>query len=342
MWPKSKCGQSQSKKPAISLKRVEVSFLGEGEAKAIWQEAITDKARVQGVIVTKRPNAQGESMIAVKDLGHSYGFGFVFKDLNFSLKRGRALGLLGKNGVGKSSVINILMGQIKPTLGSCLVCGEESFALSKATRRRIGLLFEGHVSYCYLPIKELLGLWQELYGKRFRQDLFMDLFSKLNVSLKQRLSSLSCGQRSQVVLALILAQDPELLILDDYSLGLDAGYRRLFIDYLKDFMSQGDRTLLMTTHIVNDLEGLLDDLLLLKSGEEALNISFERFRREFKGFALDRSVDISKLSGLCSTLDLKDERQVFGFLDESSFKLKPARRLELSFEDAFIGYTGRY
>ena len=87
--------------------------------------------------------------------------------------------------------------------------------------------------------------------------------NKLKVATGQRISRMSCGQRSQVALGLILAQNPELLVLDDFSLGLDPGYRRLFVDYLRDYARSEGKTVFLTSHIIQDMERLVDDCIIM-------------------------------------------------------------------------------
>lgn len=87
--------------------------------------------------------------------------------------------------------------------------------------------------------------------------------NKLKVAPGQRISRMSNGQRSQVALGLILAQNPELLILDDFSLGLDPGYRRLFVDYLRDYARSENKTVFLTSHIIQDMERLRLMIVLL-------------------------------------------------------------------------------
>ncbi len=279
------------------------------------------------------------NVIECRNLSHSFGKNKIYEKLNFNVPRGKVVGLLGKNGVGKSTTINILMGNLEPTSGECLIFGENSNNLSANTKSRIGLLYEGYVTYDYLKIKDLYKLYEKEYATRFKKELFFDLFKKLGISENQKISTLSCGQRSQVVLGLIFASDPDLLILDDYSLGLDTGYRRLFIDYLKKFIENKDKSVLMTTHIVNDLDELLDEIIIMRKGKEPLNIGYKKFRDTFRGFSLPGNTNLENIDGIESIFNLGDEMQIFGF-----FKKKPinAKELKLNLEDAFLGYTGRY
>ncbi|MSN95809.1 ABC transporter ATP-binding protein [Campylobacter sp. FMV-PI01] len=263
----------------------------------------------------------------------------IYENLNFTLKKGKVVGLLGKNGVGKSTTINILMGNLAPTSGKCLIYGEDSSNLSAKTKAKIGLLYEGHITYDYLKIKDLYQIYAKQYKKTFKKERFFELFSKLGVDMSQKISSLSCGQRSQVVLGLIFASSPELLILDDYSLGLDTGYRRLFIDYLKEYLKSGEKSVLMTTHIVNDLDTLLDEIIIMQKNKPPLSMDYKEFRDKFKGYALEKSTNLTSIKGITSSLEFDNRLEIYGFIDSPPSNSK---ELNLSFEDAFLGYTGRY
>lgn len=279
------------------------------------------------------------NVIECKNLTQYFGKKKIYENLNFTLKKGKVVGLLGKNGVGKSTTINILMGNLKPTSGKCLIFGEDSSNLSAKTKSKIGLLYEGHITYDYLKIKDLYRLYYSQYKSKFKREKFIELFSKLDVDINQKVSTLSCGQKSQVVLGLIFASSPELLILDDYSLGLDTGYRRLFIDYLQEYIKDGEKSVLMTTHIVNDLDKLLDEIIIMQKNQAPLKMDYEKFRKEFKGYLVDKNTNLNKIKGIKSKFILADKIQIYGFLENVP---NSAKELNLSFEDAFLGYTGRY
>jgi len=109
---------------------------------------------------------------------------------------------------------------------------EASHNLSPQRKKDIALLYEGFISYDFMTIKEIEKFFASFY-ENWNRKIFYDLVNLMDINYNQKLSTLSFGQKSQVVLGLLFAQNAKLLILDDYSMGLDAGYRRLFIDYLK-------------------------------------------------------------------------------------------------------------
>ena len=143
-----------------------------------------------------------EAVIECKGLTHFYGKRKIYENLNFQVPRGRILGLLGKNGTGKTTTINILSGFLAPKQGECLVFGENIREMKPATRARIGLLIEGHVQYPFMTISQIERFYAAFYPK-WRRDAYYALMSKLRTSPRQRIANMSCGQRSQVALGLI-------------------------------------------------------------------------------------------------------------------------------------------
>lgn len=189
-----------------------------------------------------------DKVIECKGLTHYYGKRKIYEDLNFDVPKGRILGLLGKNGTGKTTTINILMGYLKPRAGKCEIFGEDIQRISPATRARIALLLEGHIQYAFMTIESIERYYSAFYPK-WNRDAYYELMNKLKVAPNQKIANMSCGQRSQVALGLILAQNADLLVLDDFSLGLDPGYRRLFIEYLHEYAKAETKTIFLTSHI---------------------------------------------------------------------------------------------
>lgn len=294
-----------------------------------------------------------QPLIECSNLTHSYGGKTVLHDLTFTVQTGGVFGLLGKNGAGKSTTINILMGYLRPTGGSCSVLGAPSHDLRPATRSRIGLLHEGFIQYDFMTIAELENYYAPFYPK-WDTGVFHELVSKLDVPSGRRLSRMSCGQRSQVVLGLIMAQQPDLMILDDYSMGLDVGYRRLFLDYLRDYVAERGTTVLLTSHVVQELDTVVDNMIVLKEGRVCVSGTKKDFMDAFRCFRFERSEASDKLAANENLRTIEHAQQtttVFGFLDMDRLAVEldglgvPHSHLEtvpMNFEDAFIGLTGKY
>lgn len=299
-------------------------------------------------------NNDSESVISVKNLTQRYGSGrIIYSDLSFEVPKGRILGLLGKNGTGKTTTINILMGYLRPQKGECRIFGEKITEMTPATRARIALLIEGHVQYAFMTIEQIERFYSRFYHK-WNRDAYYELMNKLHVSPGQKISSMSCGQRSQVALGLILAQNADLLVLDDFSLGLDPGYRRLFIDYLREFAKAEEKTVFMTSHIIQDLERLIDDCIILDYGKILTQMPVDELLRDFSRYTLSTDVPVEKFLSDALFVNpgkIKDELEFYTFkpLDEVKAALdslgvgsESLARQDMSLEDAFIGLTGKY
>ena len=270
------------------------------------------------------------------------------------MESGKIYGLLGKNGVGKTTLIKILMGFLKPVGGRCQILGDPANHLSPQTRSRVGLLFERHLAYDFFTIEQIERFYSGFYPA-WRPALFWNMVDRLGLPKNHRISNMSEGQRSQVVLGLTVAQDPELLILDDYSMGLDAGYRRLFIDYLSDHLKDGRHTVILTSHVIQDMENFVDEIIFLERGGHTLRTSMDDFVRNFHLYRLPkngkahdgphRDQDIKNVEEHPDHWDVfsfADQNRVMESLLDQGCQVENLEKMPMSLEDAFVGYTGRY
>lgn len=274
------------------------------------------------------------NIIEIRNLSHSYGSKLIYENLNLNIKEGSVFGILGKNGVGKSTLINILMGYLKPKSGDCLIFGEPSYNLSTEAKKNIALLHEGFIAYDYMSIKEYETFFAPFY-KNWNKKVFYDLVDLMKLDYNQKLSTLSFGQKSQVVLGAIFAQDAKLLILDDYSMGLDAGYRRLFIDYLKDYIKDKNKTILITSHVMGDLVGLIDNMAIVQRGGSVHQDTMDNFINKFKCYKLgDTEVCQTKTHRI---EEYKGDRKLYTFEE-----VEDLEEIQTDFEDKFLGFVGKY
>ena len=293
-----------------------------------------------------------ENVISCKNLTHYYGKRLIYKDLSFNVPKGRILGLLGKNGTGKTTTINILNGYLKPKSGECLIFGRDVQNMEPSLRRNIGLLIEGHIQYSFMNIRQIEKFYASFYPK-WKKEAFYELVGKLKITPTQRISRMSCGQRSQIALGLILAQDPELLTLDDFSLGLDPGYRRLFVDYLREYARAEQKTVFLTSHIIQDMERLIDDCIIMDYGRIMIQQPVKELLGSVKRyeFTVPDRYEPNGYSGFYYPSKIRNHVETFSFFSEKEAeeKLKslgvPFSGLKaesVNLEDAFIGLTGKY
>ncbi|MFI3267214.1 MAG: ABC transporter ATP-binding protein [Rikenellaceae bacterium] len=292
------------------------------------------------------------SQVAIKcdNITHYYGSRLIYENLSFEVKKGSILGLLGKNGTGKTTIINILNGYLKPHSGTCSIFGESMDNIRPETKARVGLLLEGHVQHDFFNVTQIEKFYSQFFPN-WNKDVYYELLKRLQVTMKQPLSTMSCGQRSQVALGLLFAQNPDILILDDFSMGLDPGYRRLFVEYLQEYATAEDKTIFLTSHIIQDMEMLIDDCMILDYGRILTHRPTAEILENFKRYTFHSP----------SELEIKDERiwnleklasgnwECYSFLpqEEVAQILTPSLTQEmkcesLTLEDAFIGLTGKY
>lgn len=291
------------------------------------------------------------NIIECNNLTHYYGSRKIYEDLSFTVPKGKILGLLGKNGTGKTTTINILSGYLKPKSGVCKIFGEDITTMNPATKQRIALLLEGHVQYTFMSIEELERFYRSFYPK-WNSAIYFDLMSKLKISPKQKIYNMSCGQRSQVALGIILAQNADLLILDDFSLGLDPGYRRLFIDYLKEYAVAEGKTIFVTSHIIQDMERFIDECIIMDYGKILVQDSVENLTRNFHCYEFistgkeiepnDLLLNTEQVRDHVRTYSYRNENDVKAFLTEKQIQHSCFREVAMSLEDIFIGLTGKY
>lgn len=292
-----------------------------------------------------------EKIIECDKITHYYGDRLIYADLSFDVEKGKVLGLLGKNGTGKTTIINILNGYLKPRSGVCRLFGEDMNNISPATKSRIGLLLEGHVQHTYFNVQQIEKFYSAFFPK-WKKEAYYELLKKLQVLPTQKISTMSCGQRSQVALGLLFAQDPDLLILDDFSMGLDPGYRRLFVEYLKEYASAENKTVFLTSHIIQDMEMLIDDCMIMDYGRMLLHRPVKEIMDNFKRYRFVTPGNDFKLSAdndFWNPSVLGDKWEVYSFLNKEEvlskltvMGVKEITEENLSLEDAFIGLTGKY
>lgn len=291
-----------------------------------------------------------ENVIECRKITHYYGKRLIYEDLSFAVPRGRILGLLGKNGTGKTTTINILSGFLQPRSGECLILGEKIGQMNPLTRRKISLLIEGHVQYQFMTIEQIERFYSRFYPN-WKREAYYELMSRLKVAPHQRINRMSCGQRSQVALGLILAQDAEVLVLDDFSLGLDPGYRRLFVDYMREYAKAENKTVFLTSHIIQDMERLIDDCIIMDYGKILVQMPVEELLGKFRRYTTQVEADfkLKDTEGIYNPSVIRSSMELFSMLPEEEVKARLAAQgvgnlsvERVGLEDAFIGLTGKY
>ena len=208
-------------------------------------------------------------MITLKELSFSYSRKKEVLDrINLEVGSGHICGLLGKNGEGKTTLLNLLSGQIFPDQGSCLVLEEIPSERNARFLQQIFLLPE-EISMPEVTAIEYIKMYAAFYPT-FRDDICKACVESFEINLSDRLSKMSQGQRKKVAITLALAAHTPLLLMDEPTNGLDipskATFRRLVASLIDD-----NQTVIISTHQVRDLESLIDTVLILDQRQILLN-----------------------------------------------------------------------
>ena len=291
-----------------------------------------------------------EIVLETKGLTKYYGVRPALNHLDLRLPRGCICGFLGRNGAGKTTAIKMLLGLLAPTAGSASLLGCDSTALTPAIRQRIGYVTEGHRLCRWMTIGRLETFQKAFFPKQWDEKFFADMIEYFELSKKQKIKHLSNGQRAQVSLALALAPNPELLIMDDPTLGLDAVIRRQFLEGMIELITRQGRTVLFSSHILADVERVADRIVVIDKGRLRAGCSLEQFRTSVRKVLLyfDNSVPAEvELEGLlhCRRSERQLELTLVGVGDaEVAAWAQQAGTecydfVEMNLEDQFIEFT---
>ena len=226
-----------------------------------------------------------ELLIQARGLSLRYGTKTAVDDVSFAIPKGRVVGLLGHNGAGKTTLMKAMVGLVGAQ-GSLSVLG-----LDPRTQR-VPLL----ESVCYIPDVAILPRWARVHQliklmsglhPRFSAERARSLLQRTSVGLQDRVQELSKGMGVQVHLALIAAIDAQLMILDEPTLGLDVISRKAFYEMLIDEWCDGQRSVLISTHQVEEVESLLSDVLMLNAGKLVLSISLADVEERYTALCFD-------------------------------------------------------
>ena len=222
-----------------------------------------------------------ENVIKVENLVKYFDGRCVLDGINLNVPRGCIYGLLGRNGSGKTTIIRILLGLEPPTRGQTFLLDAESTELSAKLHSRIGYVAEGHNLIQNYRVGRLIKLCKDL-SLQWNDEFFKHLIETFRLPADRRVKELSIGMRAQLNLALAMAIDPELLIFDDPTLGLDTVARRQFLELAIELIQQQGRTILFCSHILSDVERIADKIGILAAGKLVVDCPLEQLKERVK------------------------------------------------------------
>jgi len=237
-------------------------------------------------------------MIAIESFVKEYR---DFKlEVSMNVPENKVVGVIGKNGCGKSTTIKAILGLVKPSSGSVRVFGKEAAELTPRDREKIGVTLSDSTFSDQLAIADIRAILRAMY-RDFDEAFFRELCDKFRLPAGKPLKEFSTGMKAKAGLLAAITHKARLLILDEPTSGLDVEARTEIIKFLKDYIRSNDCSILITSHISTDLEGLCDEFYLFSAGKVLLHETDENIGKHYGTvqipFEIFDAVDKKYISG---------------------------------------------
>ena len=299
--------------------------------------------------------------IEIKELTKSYGDVKALNGVDIKIKTGEFFGLLGPNGAGKTTTINILTGLVFRDQGSTKVFGKDTIKDFRFTRSKIGIAAQEFSVDWFFPIEKLLYFQAGYYGikKKDAAPMVDSLLDRLGLSKKRhsRLRQLSGGMKRRFQLAKALVHNPEIIILDEPTAGVDVELRRNLWQYLRDLHAEG-KTILLTTHYIEEAELLCENVAIIDNGKILKEGPPKTLTRDLgtAGITVNLGESNSKIKDWLSNytftteqnrlhFSVKDPDQelpkIIKILSEKNIHIQSIVSNRSSLEDVFLNLTGK-
>jgi ABC-2 type transport system ATP-binding protein len=297
--------------------------------------------------------------IDVKNLFKFYGEQAAVNDISFSIKKGEIVGFLGPNGAGKSTTMKILTGYMPATSGEVRICGEEVDVDSKETKKKIGYLPENNPLYLDMYVREYLEFVGKIYKVPNLKQRIDEMIQQVGLDVEQnkKIGMLSKGYRQRVGLAQAIIHDPEVLILDEPTTGLDPNQLVEIRELIKNIGKS--KTVMLSTHIMQEVEAICDRVIIIKSGkivadnsaselqyEENKQVVYVEFEGDLNKNQLKKETGISNVENVgenawliesSANLDLR--KVIAQFAQKHNLLVLTLRKEEKTLEEVFKELT---
>lgn len=239
--------------------------------------------------------------IRVQGLAKRFGRKRVLEEVTLDVPRGKTYAFLGRNGTGKTTTIRILMGLDKADGGTASVLGLSPGKDAMEIRRRVGYMAEDQTMFAWMRVSETLGFVGSFYAT-WDAALARELLRRFELPERTRVKALSKGQNCRLALLLALAHRPEVVILDDPTLGLDPIMRKEFLRDVVGYLQGGGTTVFFSSHLLYEVEPVADMVGILEGGRMIVQEDTDTLREKVKRLVLPAQ-DYEKIGGLPGTLD---------------------------------------
>ena len=245
------------------------------------------------------------TLIQAKGLSKTYGKHQALKSVDFSVERGRIVGLVGPNGAGKTTILKSILG-LTSYEGDLKVLGLDPERQRHQIMQKVSFIADVAVLPRWLKVADAVEFVEQTHPN-FKVDRAKHFLAKTDIPMQAKVKALSKGMVAQLHLALVMSIDAELLVLDEPTLGLDILYRKEFYhQLLAEFFDEG-RSILVTTHQIEEIENLLTDLLFIRDGEIVLDATMDEVANQYIEVMVSKD-DAAKAEALNPVM----QREVFG------------------------------
>lgn len=222
-----------------------------------------------------------EYILECRQLTKQYGTVTALEDIDLRVGRGRIVGLLGPNGSGKSTLIKMANGLLTPTGGEMLIGGQ---SIGLETKRLVSYLPERTYLNDWMRVHELIRFFGDFYSD-FHEDKAYDMLSRLNINPRDRLKTMSKGTKEKVQLILVMSRQAQLYLLDEPIGGVDPAARDYILNTILSNYSE-QATIIISTHLISDIEQILDDVIFIQKGKIIMADSVDNIREQ-RGKSVD-------------------------------------------------------
>ena len=295
--------------------------------------------------------APRDAVIETCGLTRYFGTRCAVDSVSFQVPRGSVFAFIGRNGAGKTTTIRMILGLLEPTRGTSTILGHDSSRLPPEARSQIGYMAEGHPVHTWMRVGEYERFQRGLHS-RWNQEIFAGIIDYFSIDRRTKAGHLSHGQRAGLHLAMTLAVEPEVLMLDDPATGLDPAARRSLLEAMIHFTRSRERTIFFSTHLLDDVERVADHVAVLDYSILRVCCSadtfHERVHKLVARFPCESERKLPSIPGLLratrsenrlvlvvANLNGRTER------DLEELGAESVEELPISLEDALIAHVGR-
>jgi ABC-2 type transport system ATP-binding protein len=221
-----------------------------------------------------------EFVLTLTNVSKSFDYKPVLDQVSLAIPPGSVVGLLGKNGTGKTTLIKCALGLLKPQSGEITVFGEPAWTLSGAAKARIGYVPQTPALYPWMRVRQIVD-YQASFYPHWNDELIDGLLSEWNLDPAAKVGPLSVGQQQKLSILLAIGHEPDFLVLDEPAAALDPEARRNFVRTVLDLVGKG-RTVLFSTHITSDLERIAERIVILEQGRVTVDEELDRLKERIK------------------------------------------------------------